>query len=679
MAPKKNPKNDTAGSHAEARIEELIQLIDSYNEAYYLKDKPLVSDAEWDVSFRELEQLEREHPELLKPYSPTQRVGAVPRSAFEKISHRVPMLSIANSMNEEELNAFDERVKKQLGRGGTVDYQCELKFDGLSVNLTYENGVLVSAATRGDGMIGENVTANVRTIRNVPLRLKGKSFPKVVEVRGEIMLPMSAFQALNKEQEEAGEKVFANPRNAAAGSVRQLDPKITASRDLKMFAYAVGAYEGEKKPTLQSEILDSLFHWGFEEHGFHRLCHGTKEVQAYYDEIGAKRDALEFDIDGVVVKVNRLDWQDELGFVSRSPRSMSAYKFPARQKPTRILDISVQVGRTGVLTPVANLEPVNIHGVVVARAALHNQEEIDRKDIRIGDWVLVQRAGDVIPEVVSVLLEKRTGKEKKFLLPGKCPSCGTKSVKIEDEVAIRCPNDECPAQNLEALDHFVSKGAMNIVGLGPRILDQLVQEGLVRHPSDLYRLKKEDLLKLEGFQEKSSEKLILSIDKSRQCKLSSLVFALGIRHVGERLAASLAREYPKIEDLMKAGTEDLLRVEDVGEIVAKSVVEFFAKEKNRNELRNLLDVGIQPKGMSRQSNQLAGKQFVITGTLSGMSRQEATEWIEQRGGKVSSSVSKKTSFLLAGEDAGSKLDKARELGVTVIGVEELRRIADDTA
>ncbi len=662
-----------------ARIEELIDLLDRHSHAYYVDDSPLVSDSEFDELLRELEALEKENPKLLRPYSPTQRVGSTPLSAFEKISHRVPMLSIANSMNEEELNAFDERVKKQLGRDETIDYQCELKFDGLSVNLTYEDGVLISAATRGDGSIGENVTPNVRTIRNVPLRLKGDKVPRLVEVRGEIMLPMAAFQSLNKEQEEAGEKVFANPRNAAAGSVRQLDSKVTASRDLKLFAYALGVWEGGNKPTKQNDILGTLFNWGFEGHDFHRLAHGTAEIQSYYDEIAKKRDSLLFDIDGVVIKVNRLDWQDELGFVSRSPRSMTAYKFPARQKATRIEAISVQVGRTGVLTPVANLEPVNIHGVVVARAALHNQEEIDRKDIRIGDWVLVQRAGDVIPEVVSVLLEKRTGKEKKFLLPKKCPSCGTDTVKTEGEVAIRCPNEDCPAQNLEALEHFVSKGAMNIVGLGPRILEQLVQEGLVHRPSDLYKVKAADLLKLEGYQDKSAEKLVASIQKSKIRKLSSLIFGLGIRHVGERLAASLARDYPNLEDLMKASVEELHEVEDVGEIVAQSVVKYFSKPKNRQEVAKLLAVGIQPQSVSRQSNQLSGKQFVITGTLAGMSRQEATEWIEQRGGKVSSSVSKKTSYLLAGEEAGSKLDKARELGVTVIGVEELRQIAEDSA
>lgn len=660
---------------AQARIQELSELIRGFDIAYYQKDAPKISDAEYDKLLRELEALEKEHPEFLRPDSPTQRVGAAPLSAFEKISHRQPMLSIANSMNEEELRAFDERVKKQLSHSGAIDYQCELKFDGLSVNLTYENGVLVSAATRGDGMIGENVTPNVRTIKNVPLRLAGKKFPKIVEVRGEIMLPILGFQELNKEQEEAGEKVFANPRNAAAGSVRQLDSKITASRDLKLFAYALGVWEGEGRVKLQSEIIETLFGWGFERHGFHRLCNGVEEVQAYYNEIAERRETLDFDIDGVVIKVNRLDWQEDLGFVSRSPRSMTAYKFPARQKATRLNNIVVQVGRTGVLTPIAELEPVNIHGVVVARAALHNQEEIDRKDVRIGDWVLVQRAGDVIPEVVSVMMEKRTGKERKFLLPERCPACNSETVKTEGEVALRCPNEECPAQNLEALEHFVSKGAMNVVGLGPRILEQLVQAGLVTHFSDLYLLKAKDLLALEGFQERSVEKLLASLEKSKACKLSSLVFGLGIRHVGERLAASLAREYSSIEDLMKAGEEELLKIEDVGEVVAKSIADYFSKKKNRNEIEKLLALGIQPQGMSRQSNVLEGKSFVITGTLPGMSRQEATEWIEQRAGKVGSSVSKKTSYLLAGEEGGSKIAKANELGVPIISLEELLTLA----
>jgi DNA ligase (NAD+) len=661
-----------------SRLIELTETLNRLNEAYHGKDAPLVSDAEYDALFRELEALERAHPSWRQPNSPTQRVGAAPLPAFTKITHLVPMLSIANTTNLEELSAFDERVHKQLNISAPVEYLCELKFDGLSVNLTYEDGVLVSAATRGDGAVGENVTPNVRTIRNVPLALKGKGFPSRVEIRGEIMLPLEAFRELNREQAEAGEKIFANPRNAAAGSVRQLDSKITAGRELRLFAYALGAWEGANKPGLQSEILEQLFSWGFAEHKFHALCSGVSEVQAYYEKIGGKREGLEFDIDGVVVKVNRLDWQEELGFVSRSPRSMTAYKFPPRQERTKINDIQVQVGRTGALTPVALLEPVNVHGVVVSRAALHNQEEIDRKDIRVGDWVLIQRAGDVIPEVVSVLPERRTGKEKKFYLPSHCPSCGTKTVKLGEEVAVRCPNEECPAQNLEALEHFVAKGGMNIVGLGPRILEQLVSAGLVRRYSDLYRLKEKDLLSLEGFQEKSAAKLVASIQKSKIVKLSALINALGIRHVGTRLAASLAREYPDLKNLAAATLDELVNVQDIGEIVAQSVVNYFAKEKNRQEVSRLLDAGIQPTSVVKASSMLSGKTFVITGTLPGLSRPEAAEWIEARGGKVTSSVTKKTSYLLAGEAGGGKIDKARELGIEVISLEELRKLCKET-
>jgi DNA ligase (NAD+) len=664
-----------AAKKDKARLEELTDKIHDLDIAYYGKDSPLVTDAEYDLLFRELEALEAKYPEARRPDSPTARVGSAPLSAFEKVAHRQPMLSISNSMDEPELIAFNERVLKQLGISGQVEYLCELKFDGLSVNLTYENGVLATAATRGDGAIGENITPNVRTIRNVPLRLAGKNHPAVVEIRGEIVLPMKAFQALNQEQEDAGEKVFANPRNAAAGSVRQLDSKITAGRDLKLFVYATGAWEGGKKPARQSELLVQLFDWGFEAHGFHRLAKGTSEVQKFYEEVEAKREKLEFDIDGVVVKVDRFDWQEELGFVSRSPRAFTAYKFPPRQEITQIRGINVQVGRTGVLTPVANLEPVNVHGVVVSRAALHNQEEIDRKEILIGDWVLVQRAGDVIPEVVKVIKEKRNGKETRFEIPSHCPSCGTATVKVDGEVAVRCPNEGCPAQNLEALEHFVAKGGMNIVGLGPRILHQLVETGLVKKPSDLYRINEKSLHGLEGFQEKSAQKLVASIQKSKQVKLGSFLNALGIRHVGERLASSLAKEFPQVESLFDVSAESLEGVEDIGEVVARSVSDYFGKEKNKSEIRELLELGIQPQSAVRHSADLQGKSFVITGTLSGMSRTQVSEWIESRGGKVGSSVSKKTDYLVAGEEAGSKLDKARELGVKVVSLDELLAMA----
>jgi DNA ligase (NAD+) len=663
-------------SEAKSRILELSKKIHLWNEEYYQKDSPSVSDAEWDTVFRELEKLEQEFPKLKLPDSPTLRVGSAPLEAFEKSTHRMPMLSIANSMNEAELYAFHERVAKQLNEKN-IEYFCELKFDGLSVNLTYEDGVLVKAATRGDGQVGENITPNVRTIKNVPLRLKGKEFPEIVEIRGEIVLPVEAFQQLNRVQEEEGEKIFANPRNAAAGSVRQLDSKITASRDLKLFAYGFGFWQGADRPKRQSEVIGLLQEWGFEKNSFHKKCKTILEAQTFYNKISEERDSLPFDIDGVVVKVDRFDQWEDLGTISRSPRGLTAYKFPARQEITKIENIEVQVGRTGVLTPVAHLKPVNVHGVMVGRAALHNEEEIERKDIRIGDWVIVQRAGDVIPEVVSVLVEKRTGEEKLFDFPKECPSCGSKTGKVEGEVAIRCFNEECPAQNLGALEHFVGKGRMNIVGLGPKILEQLVSEGLVNSYSDLYRLTDKELLKLEGFQEKSAQKLVQSINKSKQAKLSSFINALGIRHVGERLAETLAVEYPDIRNLFTLKATDYLNISDVGEVVANSLESYFHKKKNQKEIQELLSLGIQLSAPIRQSSILANKTIVITGTLEGISRQDVTEWIQSHGGKVSSSVSKKTDFVLAGEEAGSKLDKARELGVKIVTLDELRQIAKE--
>ena len=662
-------------NEAQERISILVNKIQELNEAYYQKDQPLASDAEWDKLFRELQQLEEQYPEYKNPDSPTQRVGAAALDRFEKTAHRIPMLSISNSMDLEDLKSFDERVRKLLLTKETISYFCELKFDGLSINLTYEKGQLVSGVTRGDGLVGENITPNIRTIRNVPLKLKGNKWPDIVEIRGEIILPIPAFRALNLEQQECGEKTFANPRNAAAGSVRQLDSKITAARDLKLFAYGVGFWgDGLKRPISQHDLLKQLFAWGFESHDFYKLAHGVEEIQSFYDAISDKRENLDFDIDGVVIKVDRFDMMEELGFISRSPRGMTAYKFPPRQTKTKILDIEVQVGRTGVLCPVAILDPVNIHGVVVGRASLHNEEEIERKDIRIGDWVLVQRAGDVIPEVVGSITEKRTGKEKKFLMPSKCPSCGAPVKKLDGEVAVRCVSEECPAQNLEALEHFVSKGGMDIVGLGPRILKQLVESGLVKKNSDLFVLTEADLLTLEGFQSKSATKLIAAIHVAKNRKLSALIYALGIRHVGERLATSLARGYPNIESLMSADETALLRLEDVGETVAKSIVDFFSKRKNREEIKRLMELGIQLKAMDRRGASLEGKSFVITGTLAGVSRQEASELIQAHGGKISSSVSKNTDYLLAGEEAGSKLDKARELNVSVISWPELQQM-----
>jgi len=661
------------------RIQELTVRINRYNDAYHKEDKPLVSDKEYDDLFRELEGLEKKYPQYRLGDSPTQRVGAEPLSHFEKSAHRKPMLSISNSMDEKELGAFDQKVKKQLGISEVaIDYYCEVKFDGLSVNLTYVNGVLERAATRGDGVVGENITSNVKTIKNVPLKLTCSTPPTLLEVRGEIVLPYAAFQSLNAEQQESGEKVFANPRNAAAGSVRQLDSRVTASRDLSLFAYGLGLMEGGPKLIRQEALVNQLFSWGFQKHAYHKKCKGVAGVQSFYETLVKEREGLPFDIDGLVVKVDRLDWMDELGTISRSPRGMTAYKFPARQKITKVLSVDVQVGRTGVLTPVANLEPVNVHGVMVSRAALHNQEEIDRKDIRIGDWVIVQRAGDVIPEVVGSLPEKREGKEKKFQMPELCPSCSSRLEKAPDEVAIRCVNKSCPAQAMERLEHFVSKGAMNIVGMGPKILEALVENKKISCASDLYLLAPSSFLGIEGFQEKSIAKILDAIEKSKNCKLGSLIFALGIRHVGERLATSLAREYPSIEALAKATKEQLLSLDDVGEVVAESIVDFFSNPKNLKEIELLKVLGVRPEVVNRQSSSLEGKIFVITGSFDSMSRGDLTDWIQARGGKVSSSVSKKTHYVVAGAEAGSKLEKAQEFGVVVLDLTGLLNVSGET-
>lgn len=654
------------------RIEELSRLLTKYNEAYFLKDKPLVSDAEYDALMRELMELEEKNPKLRRPDSPTQRVGAPPQSRFKKIRHQVPMLSLANAMNREDLLAFNERVVKLVdGSRKKFDYHCELKFDGLSINLVYVDGVLEHGVTRGDGAEGEDVTPNVKTIRNIPLRLKTKSPPKRIEIRGEILLPVKAFQALNEQRQQDGEEVFANPRNAAAGSVRQLDSRLTAERELKLFAYAFGAIEGRVKAETQAEILDTLVEWGFEEVPHHGVCGDIEAVWKFYQKIEAARENLEFDIDGVVVKVNELALQNELGFIARSPRSMIAAKFPPRQEETLLEDILIQVGRTGVLSPVAKLKSVVVHGVRVSRASLHNQEEIERKDILIGDHVIVQRAGDVIPEVVRPLPEKRTGNEKKFKFPKNCPSCDSEVVKLPDEVAIRCINVNCPAQIRESLEHFVSRGGMDIVGLGPRIIAQLMEAKLVARYSDIYKINKNDLLGLEGFKDKSADNLLNSIEASKQKDLPSFISALGIRHVGEQIAKSLAKRFKSIEAIMQAPEAELAETDEVGAVVAASITQYFGRAENTQEVKALAKLGIRPKVEDTQlSNALEGKTFVITGTLPTYERKDMEKLVEDHGGKVSSSVSKKTSYIIVGENAGSKLDKARELGVPVLSEAE---------
>jgi DNA ligase (NAD+) len=656
---------------AASRIKELSALIHHHDFRYYVLDDPEISDSAYDLLMRELEALETAHPDLRQSDSPSQRIGGKASGDFNKIKHRVAMLSLANALTEEEFTAFDERVHRflDLEPGTAVEYFAELKFDGLSVNLTYEDGALVCAATRGDGETGEDVTRNIRTIRSIPLRLKAKKPPALIEIRGEILLPIADFEKLNVEQAKKGLKLFANPRNAAAGSLRQLDPAITASRPLTGFFYGMGAAQGLKIQAM-SEYEEQLEEWGFRVGKMRMVSKTAADVLKFYRKIEGERGKLPYEIDGIVVKLNRLNDIDHAGYVSRSPRGMIAFKYPPRQETTTIEDIVVQVGRTGALTPVALVSPVRLGGAVVRRATLHNQDEIDRKDIRIGDRVLIQRAGDVIPEVVKVIEEVRTGKERKFKLPDHCPICGTKAERPEGEAIARCPNRHCRAQLVERLRHFVSLDALNVDGLGEKIVEQLVEHKLISAYADLFRLKEAQVLELEGFAEKSSKKLIENLQGARCPELSRLVYGLGIRHVGERTAKTLAHHFGSIETIAHASVEELEQVNEIGPEVASSVHLWFTDKECRAELKDLLKF-VEPKAPARRSGgegagKFVGKTFVLTGTLPALSRSDATRMIEEQGGRVSGSVSKKTHFVVAGEEAGSKLDKAQELGVTVL-------------
>lgn len=666
-----------AKNKAAQRIAELTDLIHHHDFRYYVLDDPEISDAAYDALMRELQKLEEDHPDLRLSNSPTQRVGGKVADMFQKVKHRVPMLSLANALAEQEFTDFDERVHRflELESAASIEYFSELKFDGLSINLTYEKGELVCAATRGDGETGEDVTQNIRTIRSIPLRLNSKKPPKLIEVRGEVILPIAEFEKLNKEQEKKGEKLFANPRNAAAGSLRQLDSRITASRPLTAFFYGMGEVEGMRF-TKMSEYEDCLQEWGFPVGKWREICHGPEDVLKFYRKVEAQRERLPFEIDGVVVKLNRLTQIDQAGYISRSPRGMIAFKYPPRQENTTVEDIIVQVGRTGALTPVAIVSPVRLGGATVRRATLHNQDEIDRKDIRIGDRVVIQRAGDVIPEVVKSVTDVRTGKEKKFKLPEKCPVCGTKAERKEGEAVTRCPNRSgCPAQLKERIRHFAFIDAMNIDGLGEKIVEQLVDAELVCKYGDLFRLKQEQVLKLEGFGEKSSENLIHAISEAKSRELYRLVFGLGIRHVGERTAKTLANYFGSIERIMEASVEELENVHEIGPEVAKSVHHFFSDKQSRKEVEDVLPfLKLKAPAKSGGAGLFAGKTFVLTGTLPSLGRSDATRMIEDQGGRVSSSVSKKTDFVVAGEEAGSKLDKARDLGVPVIDEAALLRM-----
>ncbi len=653
--------------------------IERHNHAYYVLDAPTIPDVEYDRLFRELQALEHDHPTLMTVDSPTQRVGAAPLKAFPPLAHGVPMLSLNNAFEPAEVEAFDQRVRDALGTIVAVDYAVEPKFDGLAISLTYEQGVFVRGATRGDGATGEEVTPNLRTLHDIPLRLRGSGWPARLEVRGEVLMFKADFDRLNEKQRARGEKLFANPRNAAAGSLRQLDSRITAARPLSFFAYGVGAGGEVLGAATHGEVLDRLAAWGFPVAMERKIVQGVRGLLGYFDEIGQRRAQLPYDIDGVVYKVNRLDWQNTLGFVSRAPRFAIAHKFPAEEAMTTVLGIDVQVGRTGAITPVARLQPVFVGGVTVTNATLHNEDEVRRKDVRVDDTVIVRRAGDVIPEVVSVVIEKRPMRDLVTPLHDPwsllrhypvCPECGSAIVRGADEAVARCSGGLfCPAQRKQALLHFAARRAMDIEGLGDKLVDQLVDAGLVHTPADLYRLDVATLSSLERMAEKSANNLVAAIDKSRQTTLARFIFALGIRNVGEATARDLARHFGDLDALMAADSDALQAVPDVGPVVAASIAAFFAEAHNREVIRGLLEAGIswsaEPPA-NENVQPLAGKTFVLTGTLPTLKRDDAKAMIEAAGGKVAGSVSKKTDYVVAGEEAGSKLEKAVELGVTVI-------------
>ncbi|RLC30580.1 MAG: DNA ligase (NAD(+)) LigA [Deltaproteobacteria bacterium] len=676
-----------------AEIKELKEKIRYHNRRYYVLDDPEISDAEYDRLFRKLLDLEKTHPDLATLDSPTQRVGEKPRETFTQVRHRVPMLSLENSFSDQDVRDFDTRIRKFLKMDSSPDYTVEPKIDGLAVELVYENGVLTVASTRGDGYTGENVTSNIKTILTVPLKLTrpkhGVPIPDLLEVRGEVYMEIEAFKSLNKERSAKNLSVFANPRNAAAGSLRQLDQRVTAKRPLNMFCYGTGLIRNVEFET-QYDLMITLQTWGFRINRPHiKICHTVDEVIDYCHFLEESRSRFPYEIDGAVIKVNRLDLQNKLGEKSRSPRWAFAYKFAPSQETTRIIKIDVQVGRTGALTPVAHLEPVEVGGVLVRRATLHNQEEITRKDIREGDTVVVQRAGDVIPEVVKPIKSKRTGKEKPFVMPTHCPVCGTAVEKKDGEVVLRCPNVSCPAQLRGSLKHFVSKGAMDIDGLGDKILAQLIDRGLVKNEADIYFLGFEDLIKLDKIEKKSAENLLSSIEKSKKTTLSRFLYALGIRHVGEHIASLVAKHFGDLELIRKATEDDLVfrksangqtntGIKGIGKEIAASIVSYFENDENNKIVDRLLQAGIifEPESVPAGRSPISGKSFVLTGTLSSMKRSEARERIQERGGKVSSSVSNRTDYLVVGETPGSKLEKARELGTTILSEADFLKLLE---
>ncbi|RBP28579.1 DNA ligase (NAD+) [Marinobacter pelagius] len=656
------------------RVDELRSQIEDHNYHYYVLDDPRIPDAEYDRLFRELQQLEADYPELASDDSPTRRVGSSAETSFEEVVHRLPMLSLDNAFSEEELRDFDRRVRERLGSDGEIEYVCEPKLDGLAVSLQYENGSLTVAATRGDGYSGEDITANIRTIPSVPLKLRGDDVPEMVEVRGEVYMPKAGFEKLNQRLADRGEKTFVNPRNAAAGSLRQKKSTVTAKRPLEMCAYSVAVPDESLLPDTQWDGLQQVKRWGFRINPEMRKAKGVEECLEAYNELMEKRDSLPYEIDGIVFKVNRLDLQQQLGFVSRAPRWAIAHKFPAQEELTVIEDVEFQVGRTGAVTPVARLKPVFVGGVTVSNATLHNMDEIRRLDVHIGDSVFIRRAGDVIPQVVKVVADKRPENAKAVELPKTCPVCGSDVIQIEGEAVARCSGGlYCPAQRKEAIRHYASRKALDIEGLGDKWIDILVDRGMVKTVADLYHLKVKDLTSLERMGEKSASNLVKAIEGSREPVLWRFLYALGIREVGEATAKGLASHFGTLEAIADADEEALQEVPDVGPIVAGHIRSFFDQSHNQETLQALKDAGVrwQEEVVEQGEKPLQGETWVLTGTLSGMTRDEAKEKLEALGAKVAGSVSKKTACVVAGEAAGSKLAKAEQLGVPVLDEEGL--------
>ena len=667
---------DDVRAHA-ARLRERLNW---HGYRYYVLDDPEIPDAEYDRLFRELRELEATHPELIAFDSPTQRVGAAPLAVFQPVRHALPMLSLDNAFSAEEVMEFDRRAHERLADTATIQYAAEPKLDGLAVSLRYEDGVLIRGATRGDGQTGEDITANLRTIRAIPLRLLGAGWPRVLEVRGEVFMPRAGFARWNAAAQARGDRIFANPRNAAAGSLRQLDPRVTAERPLDWFCYGVGAVEKGELPSRHSAILDRLSAWGLRVCPERRVVDGLAGCLAYHRDLLERRECLPYDIDGVVYKVDRLDWQRELGFVARAPRWAIAHKFPAQEELTVVEAIEVQVGRTGAITPVARLKPVFVGGVTVTNATLHNADEVARKDVRVGDTVIVRRAGDVIPEVAQVVLEQRPADAQAFVMPEICPVCGSRVVRLEGEAAARCIGGlYCRAQRQEAIRHFASRRALDIEGLGDKLVEQLVERGLVRNPADLYGLDVATLAGLERMGARSAAKLVEALDRSKTTTLARFLYALGIREVGETTALILAGHFGTLEALMAAEEERLQQVPDVGPVVAAAIRAFFQEPHNQQVIARLRAAGVRwPEAEVKQATgqPLAGKTFVLTGTLESLTRDQASDRLQALGAKVSGSVSKKTDYVVAGRDAGSKLDKARELGVMVLDEAGLRALLE---